>query len=60
MIVIASNLLYNGFQATIESILECRDKIIEEIQQILVLTKRKLISKCVNKITKNLAIITCG
>lgn len=44
-IVVALNLLNNNFKAKTANMLKCKDKTIEEIEQMLVSTKGKLITK---------------
>lgn len=56
IIVIVLNSLHDNFKAITTSILECNDRSIKEIQQILAFTKGKLISKQTTGMTGNLAI----
>lgn len=44
-IIIVLDSLYNNFKVTTTSILECKNKTIKEIPQILAFTKVKLVSK---------------
>lgn len=58
IIIVALNLLYNNFEPITANILECRDKTIKEIYQILVLTKIKLIKKYKTDVMRNLGMTT--
>ena len=50
------DLLHNDFEVTTASVLEWGDKTIKEIEQILALTKVKLISKQATKMIEDLEI----
>lgn len=55
--MVALDSLYDDFKTTTTSMLEQKDKIIDEIQQILASAEVKFISKYTTGVTKNLAII---
>lgn len=57
LIIIALDFLYNDFETTINRILKSGDKLIDKIQQILVLAKAKFFSKKIIKVTRDFAMI---